>query len=327
MNKKGIVLILSFGVIAVMLLLAGAAASRSIYETKMAQRHFESVQAFWLAEAGVNRALKELRNNYELLGIPATNLGSGGYSVVINNPQDGTRVVSAAGYVPRSGPVRSQRVLEAIMYKYPSVPSHFYENAIYTAQNIVLNGSSFDVIGNVRYAGTITGNTSRIIGTKTQDPAVAPLAHLDFTQLRALSQAQGNYHDARHLNGPFPLTFWYNEDQSIPNIVFLEGNLDLTGKTTVGGFFVVGGEVVYDATLSGNVSVKGAIYTLGRFTVNGGGNALNIDGGVWCGQQATLNGNAKISYNSAYVEAIQALGINTTVGIKSWRDTQEPYAL
>jgi type 1 fimbria pilin len=95
----------------------------------------------------------------------------------------------------------------------------------------------------------------------------------------------------------------------------------------VGGFFIVGGEVVYDATLSGNVSVQGTIYTLGRFTVNGGGSALNVNGGVWSGQQVTLTGNAKIAYHSEYMNAIDALNINTSVRINSWSDTQNPYPL
>jgi hypothetical protein len=95
----------------------------------------------------------------------------------------------------------------------------------------------------------------------------------------------------------------------------------MKGNISAGGFFVVGGEVVYDATISGNVGIDGAIYTRGRFTINGGGNALNVDGGVWA-SNATLNGAVEIEYNQEYMNAIRNLNIDTDFQISSWKDTQ-----
>jgi Tfp pilus assembly protein PilX len=298
MNKKGIALVLGLIVILVLSVLGSAAVSRSISETRINKRYLDSTQAFWLAEAGANQALKSLRTNYALTSIAATNLGPGYFSADIAHNADDSRTVTAHGVVSASGVIQAERIIEATMIKVPNVPADFYDNAIYCAANVVLNGNSFDVIGSVKYAGSISGNTSRIAGSVTHDASISPLARLNFEQLRTLSQAQGNYHDASQLNGPFPTSFWYNQAAGIPNVVFLEGNLNLKGKTHAGGLFVVGGEFIYDATLSGNVDVDGVIYTLGRFTINGGGNSLNVDGGIWSGQQSTLNGNPKVTYNA-----------------------------
>ncbi|MGE5197404.1 MAG: hypothetical protein ACM3IL_02745, partial [Deltaproteobacteria bacterium] len=172
-----------------------------------------------------------------------------------------------------------------------------------------------------------SGDTSHVTGDITNDPSISPLASLDFAQLRTISQSQGNYHDAYHLEGPFPVSFWYDQPNHIPNVVFIEGSLTLKGNESAAGFFVVGGEVTYDATVNGNVGVAGCIYTRGNFTIKGGGNSLNIDGGVWTGESATLDGNAKITYNSDYMSAIQGLGINTRAQLTSWKDNKNPYAL
>lgn len=327
MNKRGIVLLLSLGVIAVLSLLGSAVVSRSVNEANFARRHLETAQAFWLAEAGVNKALKDLRSNYNLTNIPATTLGQGGYSAAIASQIDGSRLVTATGYLPSAGAARSQRVLQVRMYQAVALPPNFFNNIIYGGGNIILNGSSFELEGDVRYAGAISGNTSRIEGAIIPDASINPIARLDFDQLRSISQGQGNYHDASHLNGPFPSSFWYNQSLGIPNVVFLEGNLNLSGNVTVGGFFVVGGEVVYDASISGNVAFQGCIYTLGRFTISGGGSALNVNGGVWAGQQVTLNGGVELEYNATYMNAVSGLNITSSVRITSWRDTQNLFAL
>ncbi|MBU4589880.1 MAG: hypothetical protein KKG01_03045 [Candidatus Omnitrophica bacterium] len=61
-NKKGIVLIASYIVIAVLTILGAAFVSRSISEMKIAEREKNSIQAFYIAEAGIDYALEELRD-------------------------------------------------------------------------------------------------------------------------------------------------------------------------------------------------------------------------------------------------------------------------
>jgi hypothetical protein len=328
MNKKGIALILGFVIILVLAILSSAIISRSISESNFARRNAEAAQAFWLAEAGVNRALDELRSDYSATGTGQwlTTLGSGQYNVdVAVNGQK--RTVTGHGYVPSLASPRTQRDIQAILEK--NDPPNFYDYAIYAAGNIASKSNAFTITGDVIYAGTIATKPGNITGSVTDDPSINPLAQLDYDQLRVISQAQGNYHDASHLNGPFPASFWYNEPAGIPNVVFLEGSLKVNAKD-IGGFFVLAqnGDVTYDADIGGNFSLDGCIYTQGNVKLDGGGSVdLNVDGGIWSGKNSTLNGGITVAYNAVYMNAIKLLNIVMVVQISSWRDTHDPYYL
>jgi hypothetical protein len=358
MNKKGIALILGFVVITVLTVLSAAVVSRSISESKSVQRQVESTQAFWAAEAAVNRTLVELKNNYTTTGtgLWPTTLSQGRYSVDIADVTIGSKAckrVTARGFFPATGQASSERILEAIIEKY--IPANFYDNAVYSAGTVDFNGNSFIVRNDIAetnpcsdptnpppcndtvlYAGAFeVQKPENIIGAPSvQDTTISPLAMLDFEQLLAISQSQGNYYDAARLaaNDPFPSSFWYSP--GVPNVVYVGGDLTLNGNVgTVGGFLVVAGDVItnpageYDATINGNGVIQGVVYTRGEFSVNGGGGGLNVDGGVWAGHEVELNGNATITYNKDYMDAIKGLNINPNVQINSWRDTQNPYSL
>ena len=61
-NKKGIALITAYIVIAVLTVLGAAFISRSISEMRVAERGKNSTQAFYIAEAGIDFAIEEMRN-------------------------------------------------------------------------------------------------------------------------------------------------------------------------------------------------------------------------------------------------------------------------
>ncbi len=337
-KKKGIALIFTFLAIIVLTILGGLVISRSISESRIAQRYADSTQAFWLAESGVNRALYELRNNYATTGASLwpTMQGAGRYEVDVENIAIGGRQnkkVTSHGFVPAAGVARAERIIEAIMSNY--IPPDFYGNAIYSAGDVDFNGNSYSVTGNVRYADEID-NTGNVTGVITQDPLINPLALLNFQQLLTISQGQGNVYDATRLQDvqrgrdSFPVSFWYSP--GVPNVVYVLTDLQLNGDIgSIGGFYVVVGDVLtnpsgtYDATVNGNGRIEGAIYTRGEFKINGGAGRLNVNGGVWAGTEAELNGNATVDYNQEYMDAIKMLDIGSEVQIANWRDTQNPY--
>jgi len=327
MNKKGVALILVLVIVLILVLLGGAMLSRSIAEVNLSNRYLESVQAFWLAEAGVGQALYDLRVDYNVTSVSSTVCGAGGYSAVIVHNLDTTRTVTASGFIPSTGTPRVQRILEVLMNQYATTPPNFFSHAIYSGGALTFDGSAYGVTGDVVYGGVLTGSTSKVNGVITSDSSIVPLAHLNFDQLKAISQGQSNYHDAENLSGPFPASFWYDEANGIPNVVYLEGTFTLSGTSAIGGFYVVGGDVVFDAAVGGNTAISGAVYTLGDITLSGGGNVLNVDGGVWSGQNATITGSSDIAYNAGYMAAIQNLGIGTEVQMLSWDDTQDPIIL
>lgn len=335
MNNRGVALILSFILIAVLTVLGAASLSRSISESRIARRYSESTQAFWLAEAGINRALNELRFNYSTSGsgLWSTPMGAGRYEVdvAVTGVGNQGRLVTSYGCIPdvTCNSSRAQRIIEAIMVKIVSPgPANFFNNAVYTPGNVNISGSAYSVTGDVRYGNTITPDPPVNIpsANNIHDSSITALARFDFDQLRAMSQSQGNYHDATH-NPSFPETFW--KSTGVPNIVFIEGNFDISGKKqTVGGFVIVGGDLLYDAEITGNAAVDGVIYTLGTCNVKGGGGVpFNVNGGIWAGQGVTITGSTVIEYNSDYMNAINNLNLIFTVQISNWNDTQNPYKL
>lgn len=366
MNKKGIALILAFFVIMVLTVLGTVIFSRGINEARIAKKYSESTQAFWVAEAGVNRALKELKSSYAAtgLGVWSDTLGQGKYSVDVRNFPDGCsgvdckKDVTVSAIIPAtasSGNERVKRIVEAIISK--EIPAGFFDNAIYSAGDVDLNGNSYSITGQVRYADSID-NTGNINGAIVHDPSISPLALLDFGQLLSKSQTQENVYAyvgnklKNTVTGSeaFPPSFWYSRaddsidndgdssidesDEWVPNIVYVNGDLELNGNIgTIGGFFVVVGDVIntpdvtQEAIINGNGMIEGIIYTRGEFRVNGGGGNLNINGGIWAGEEARVNGNANISYNLNYMDTIKDLDIAGAAQIISWKDLDNPYKL
>lgn len=316
MNKRGVVLIICYMVIVVLSILGAAFLMRSISERSVVSKYFDSTQAFWLAEAGVSQALVEMEaNDWKPVDIELSLLGRGEYKVEKKNAS----TIWAHGFIPSESTCQVERIIEL------SIP--YYGGVLFIVGDINISGDSYSIDGNVIYAGEanppIIPPPDNITGTVTYDPTIKQLDQLKFDQLRVLSQSQGNYHDDEHLGPPFPDSFWYSP--GVPNVVFLEGPFTLTGNNSVHGFFVVGGEAIYDTTIAGNVSVDGCIYAQGDFTVKGGGGVMNVTGGIWVGQNATLKGGITLEYNADYMSGVQALGMSKTKPKILWREAQNPF--
>ena len=347
MNKRGAALMFSYMVMTVLTILGVGFIARSVSEKNLLQRHAEAANAFWASEAGAARALVEMRAASVVT--TGTDLwsgtlpGQGRYSVDVESAGVMYKV-TIHGYYPDSGEARIERKIEAMMSK--ATPSDFFSNAIYSAGDVDFNGIAYSVTGDIIYADDID-NPDNVTGSVTQDPNVSPLARFDFQELYDTSSTQGNVYDTARLQDvqdgtdTFPASFWFTPPTDpmdpatgVPNVVYVEDDLQLNGNIgTIGGFFVVVGDVLSDpdaedpedAVLNGNGTIEGTIYTLGEFRINGGGGNLNINGGVWAGEEARLNGNAHVEFNSDYMDAIQSLDIETEVQIVNWRDTQNPY--
>ena len=232
-NKRGVALVFSFIIIVVLIVLSAAIVTRSVSEGNLARRHQETTQAFWLAEAGVNRALSELGTSFSSTGngLWTGTLQTGSYSVDVSNIMIGAQTckqVVSHGFVPAVQP-RVERIISAVMRKY--IPPNFYSHAIYSADDVTFKGTQYSVTGDVVRADELIlsgHNTPNVTGTVSTDTAISPLARLDFVQLYAISLAQGNVYDADRLKDvgrgrdAFPTSFWYTPptDPSDPTTGF-----------------------------------------------------------------------------------------------------------
>jgi cytoskeletal protein CcmA (bactofilin family) len=350
-NKKGSVLIFVYAVIFILLSLSASVIAHSILERKAFEITKQRAEAFYVAEAGMDSALAALKTSSSYGGtggIPVSvsrdSIVIGQYETTVVDVGSSLRNIVITSYVPQktvtSGVLRQTCKAEGVarVSANPPPPS-FYANAIYSAGEVEFTGNSYDVTGNVVYADTIS-NAGRVSGTVSHDITISPLAQFDFSAMRTAAVAQGNLYTAARLasGAAFPTGFWYTapSDPSdpttgVPNVVYVEGDMTLHGNVTAGGFFLVVGnvltnpDVTSDTEITGNVTVNGCIYSTGEFELKGGGNSLNVNGGIWAGDEAEFTGNAKVAYNTDFMAAVKHFVDNAssgTIQLLSWRQLE-----
>jgi hypothetical protein len=302
----------------------------------------ESKQAFYLAESAVELGKILLRDNYESLAVPsaiaAQDLGAGQYSVTINGSPDTDgfkRQIIGFGAVPNFASPVTNRSVEVIVKKPPVLPSAMWNNAIYSAGEVTANGNAYEVNGDVVAADGISYSSDHISGSETIDAGVNPLPILDFEAFIAIAMTQvydghDNYFTAQEIaNGELllPISFYFEAPSAgnpfgVPNIVYIEGNVTVTGNWgNIGGFLIVVGDIdAGDTTINGNGEIDGVVYTLGEFRANGGGAGINVNGGVLSGSDAIMNGNTNITYNQSYMDSIENMNPPPGMTVLSWRE-------
>lgn len=337
-REQGYLLLQAYGALALLAVFALIVAGSAFTEARIAQAQHAQAQALYLAEAGIDRSIAALRDDPRwTAGFSQEPYGDWGHYSVAVEPSGTQWTLTSVGAVTAGGQSQ-QRTVTAVLQR--ALPANFYGNAIYSADAVTFHGNSYQVTGNV-LSGTHTPVGSRVAGQLLEDPTANPLPALDYRQLHDLASAQGHVYDAARLQDvqnhreSFPASFWrtpptdpHDPTTGVPNIIYVTTTLALNGNLgTIGGFFVVVGDVltdpddVEDATINGNGTVQGAIYTRGTFRVNGGGNGLNVNGGVWAGREARLNGNATVQYDRQYMDALQGL-LQADVEMVLWREGQ-----
>ncbi len=342
-GNRGVILIAVFLVITVFAILSIGIFSRMITHSKTTQRHREAVEAFYLAEAAADKAMAKLPS--DLSPESSVSMGAGQYDYAISVLESGKKwKVLARGFVPSQAAPRSSRWIETFVEK-RIIEGAFWDNAIYSAGDINFVGNSYEVNGDIMYADQVTGTTGNVTGDKTHDSSISPLTLLDFDGLRTLSTLQikpngeNNLYTASDIAAKkaWPANFWFTRGDDgidnnsngtideytewVPNVVYIETDLVITGNEIMGGFLVVGGNIINNVELKGDVTIDGCIYTRGYFENKGGGNSLNVLGGIWAGDHATLRGNAKVEYNGNYMNAIRDnVNPSTSIQMISWRE-------
>jgi hypothetical protein len=100
---------------------------------------------------------------------------------------------------------------------------------------------------------------------------------------------------SHYWNGDLPATDGYPNGSyyysgSVPNIVYVEGNLTINGNIEIFGVYWIKGNTT---VFNGNYRVNGIIICEGDLTMNGGGSlSPNMDGGIiQYGTDSLLTGN------------------------------------
>ncbi len=147
MNKRGSALLLSYMTVAFLTTLSSAFIAKSVSESNMAKRHVASEQAFWIAEAGLNDALYNIRLSSSWTpSASATTYNSGTYLVTKTD---------YGSYVELSATGTYNNVTRRVKGVLASVPSVF-DNTVSVGDRMTLNGllARVEVYGQTRIGGT-----------------------------------------------------------------------------------------------------------------------------------------------------------------------------
>lgn len=334
-KKQGAILIAVFLAVALLIIISLGMFLRMFSESRASERYRESTQAFYLAEAAIDKAVSKLPSN--TADEPETALGPNGkYSLSITVLEVGKKwKVVGTGYVPLTPPVQTQKRIEAFLEK-KDLEDDFWNNLIYSAGNVEFKGGAYSTTGDVRFADSLLNGDNIPPENRKHDPTIKPLALLDFDYLKQIAQSQirpdghSNYFPSGDTS--FPISFWYDEAAGIPNVVYIEGDLRISGgHKTIGGFIVVPGNYLdttadpNNVTITGNASIEGCLYTRGYFSNKGGGNAVNINGGIWAGKYADMRGGIVGKYKKIYMDVIRDnINPSTEVQVISWREESVP---
>ncbi|HHT9117586.1 MAG TPA: hypothetical protein ACFYD1_03055 [Candidatus Hypogeohydataceae bacterium YC38] len=181
-----------------------------------------------------------------------------------------------------------------------------------------------DSVRDVEFGNTVYDDSSDPPESGSRDGIVyqapaysAPV--LDVNIIKALATDQGHY----QIGGFTPAnnypngSFYYSG--TVPNITYVNGDMDVIGSRAIYGIFWVTGAV----TVSGNAEVYGIIIGNSDITMNGGGGSdIELFGGIiQYGSTSRLTGNGSpvdIKINNAYFSAIDSIWARVTVN--SWQE-------
>ncbi|MFC1667143.1 hypothetical protein ACFL0P_04705 [Candidatus Omnitrophota bacterium] len=252
-NNTGFILIATYMVIAILVILATGFAIRSIGEQRVINKERDLAQAFWLAEAGIDRAMAEIPNT-PLSGT----LDAGSYSTQTATTTNPIRfLITSTGGVPgtdETNPDNIVRKIRAIVEQPANDADPNDITAAITSTGDVTVGGGADVIGDIDANATlddVTFEETFGISKETMkqsssnsytDPAndvtpVAAITWVDVTAGNVMRIASGGWTGSGILvvNGDFKMS-----GGTFDGILYVIGSLDMAvGNANINGAIFV----------------------------------------------------------------------------------------
>lgn len=330
-QQKGFVLPLTIGLFLILVIIGLVLIRTSGTEEMLARATIDSSEAFWLAEAAVERAFFLLRSTPDweddsLLPSPlfyneSIEGYSGTYSLYLSNRTPNSITLRGVGNV--KGRIK-QIVVELVRERDLSALDY----VLFTTKDLTAQGRP-RVTGSIGANGEIRGNFR---GENTLYPklgiSLPPLNREYFislakeNKLNGHSGPTGNYFQGgspsfSSLNG---VIFVDQSPDGTPANLKITGNVSTTGNNTC-TLIVVG-----SLTILGNVNFRGLIYTLGpEGSETEIGGSVVIEGSVISDTPLLLHGGGglNITYERDYLYTNTNLGGLSSLIINSWKEGEE----
>jgi len=271
-NKKGFILISAYMIVSVLIILATAFSARSIGEKRVADKERDTIQALWLAEAGLDRAIAELPNT-PLSGTLGTGLA---YSTQTTALTASRYLITSTGGVPSTAvsPNNAVRKISAVIEKPVNLAGPGgITSAITASGDVVVKGSAV-VNGTVKEEAVFT--FEQVFGISKDamkngathnytDPVnnITPVDHATWVDINSLTEMKittsswsGN--GILVVNGDLNITGGY-----FSGIIWVIGTLRVSGNPVIDGAIFVESGAEFETTLTGNPTINYDSGTIG----------------------------------------------------------------
>ncbi len=170
-RKRGQVIIVALVLSAILLIMTTTLIGYIISHARVGRYTLASVQAFHLAEAGIDKAINELNQNIAYTGETATPLGNGVLSIAIASLANNLKRISATAYVPNAvNPIATKTVKVTAGINSSIVSFRFGvqigNGGVTMGNGSVIRGNLFSN-GNVSGGGQVTGDATVASGTQS----------------------------------------------------------------------------------------------------------------------------------------------------------------
>jgi len=295
MNKRGVILIVSLLVVLVLSTLLASFYFQAISEMQLARRYVNSTRAFWLAEAGVAKALTELSGPGTVSGyLIQTNYT---YTATMSHLSGNYYMIDSTGSVSSGGGPIERKI--RVTVRTGAVDPSKFKYAVTTT-------TDFKVIG---------GGHEGINKFIEPDNSFQENAVLDFADLFGVSKA--NMRDgATHLYTD-ATSFNVNNAQGVTWIDVKSGaQLQITGGSGEGVLIING-----DVKITGDMVLNGIIYVIGKLTMLGN---CAVNGAALAESSTavdtTLGGSTLLTFDTAKVTSALEEVQFITKEVVSWQE-------
>lgn len=302
MNKRGFALVFGLLVIIVLFILLNSFFLKSINENNLVKRYVNSVQAFWVAEAGIAEAIDNLPNSpingtlssyrYETTTAPRTTINLCDYYDI-----------TSTGIVPLRGGGELRRTIDAVVRSGPIDPTKF-QYGIDAANELCFGGQ-----------GACNRTPEDFLDPDdcgTHDCWKEGDTTINFRDLFGYEQSDIERIATHYTETNFPGT--------VNGITWVDvtpgSTLIVTGDLEGEGLLIINGNVHF----GGDYNFRGIIYVLGVLTARG---TFDAWGSVLVASTAgidSINGTPTFHWSPADIRnALQLLALSNT-DIVSWSE-------
>lgn len=303
-GNRGSIIVVFIIILAVLTTMVMAVSSLALSNRVGVERAYQKSIALNIAEAGINKAIWEIKKNSSLT-TAVQSIDGGQYEVALVPPSDSSnKYIISTAYVPTKANPKYKKAIKIKLTAQPSntdisfgyaiqsdVGGTFVKGAaeihgsLYSNGNVDISGSK-EVQGDVWAHGTISDDRDKITGTAYPGAAILPLPVVDFESWKDLAKQGGTVGSVGVDYVPTP------------------GNIG--PKEILGNFRY---------TSNGTFTVKGPIYVHGNVTINGGhwnlDSALNDTGTVIIADGTISISGSAFGSSSGYIAFVSTNTANT----------------